>query len=53
METTDETSDPLLVEFTLRSLLTEKKKKHSLKVEGYVLFGRQNQGLKPGKQHLR
>ena len=39
---TDEASDPLLVEFTFRSLLTEKKKKHNLKVEGDVLFGEQN-----------
>ena len=26
---------------------------HNLKVVNYVLFGRQNQGLKPGQQHLR
>ena len=29
------------------------KKMHNLKFENYVLFGRQNQGLKPGTQPLR
>ena len=34
-------------------LSTEKKKKHNLKAENYVLFGGQNRRLNPGTQPLR